>query len=72
VKFKLDENVWRRGLELLKAPGHDVMTVWDQGLRGVTDEELFQICAAEGRVLVTLDRDFGQITRFPPETRVLE
>jgi predicted nuclease of predicted toxin-antitoxin system len=43
------------------------MTVWDQGLRGVTDEELFQICAAEGRVLVTLDRDFGQITRFPPE-----
>jgi predicted nuclease of predicted toxin-antitoxin system len=43
------------------------MTVWDQGLRGVTDEELFQISAAEGRVLVTLDRDFGQITRFPPE-----
>jgi predicted nuclease of predicted toxin-antitoxin system len=67
VKFKLDENVGRRGLELLKASGHDVMTVWDQGLRGVTDEELFQICATEGRVLVTLDRDFGQITRFPPE-----
>jgi len=67
VKFKLDENIGRRGLELLKASGHDVMTVWDQGLRGVTDEELFQICAAEGRVLVTLDRDFGQITRFPPE-----
>ena len=67
MKFKLDENVGRRGLEFLKASGHDVMTVWDQGLRGVTDEELFQICAAEGRVLVTLDRDFGQITRFPPE-----
>jgi predicted nuclease of predicted toxin-antitoxin system len=67
VKFKLDENIGRRGVELLKASGHDVMTVWDQGLRGITDEELFQICAAEGRVLVTLDRDFGQITRFPPE-----
>jgi predicted nuclease of predicted toxin-antitoxin system len=67
VKFKLDENIGRRGLELLRASGHDVMTVWDQGLRGVTDEELFQICAAEGRALVTLDRDFGQITRFPPE-----
>ena len=67
MKFKLDENVGRRGLEFLKASGHDVMTVWDQGLRGVTDEEVFQICAAEGRVLVTLDRDFGQITRFPPE-----
>jgi len=31
VKIKLDENIGRRGLELLKASGHDVMTVWDQG-----------------------------------------
>jgi predicted nuclease of predicted toxin-antitoxin system len=67
VKFKLDENIGRRGLELLKASGHDVMTVWDQGLRGVTDQKLFEICSAEGRALVTLDRDFGQILRFPPE-----
>ena len=67
MRFKLDENIGRRGLELLKACGHDVMTVSDQGLRGVTDEELFQICAAEGRVLIALDRDFGQVTRFPPD-----
>lgn len=32
MKFKLDENIGRRGLELLKASGHDVMTVRDQGL----------------------------------------
>jgi predicted nuclease of predicted toxin-antitoxin system len=67
VKIKLDENIGRRGLELLKACGHDVMTVWDQGLRGVTDEALFKICSAEGRALITLDRDFGQVPRFPPE-----
>jgi predicted nuclease of predicted toxin-antitoxin system len=67
VKLKLDENIGRRGLELLKASGHDVMTVWDEGLRGITDEELFEICSAEGRALITLDRDFGQVTRFPPE-----
>jgi predicted nuclease of predicted toxin-antitoxin system len=67
VKFKLDENIGRRGLELLRASGHDVMTVWDQGLRGVTDQKLFEICSAEGRTLVTLDRDFGQVPRFPPE-----
>jgi predicted nuclease of predicted toxin-antitoxin system len=53
--------------KLLKASGHDVMTVWDQGLRGVADEELFEVCAAEERALITLDRDFGQVTRFPPE-----
>jgi predicted nuclease of predicted toxin-antitoxin system len=67
VKFKLDENIGRRGLELLKASGHNVMTVWDQDLHGVTDEELFEVCAAEGRALITLDRDFGQVIRFLPE-----
>jgi predicted nuclease of predicted toxin-antitoxin system len=67
VKFKLDENIGRRGLELLRASGHDVVTVWDQGLHGVTDEQLFKICSTEGRALVTLDRDFGQVPRFPPE-----
>jgi predicted nuclease of predicted toxin-antitoxin system len=67
VKFKLDENIGRRGLELLRASGHDVATVWDQALHGVTDERLFEICSTEGRTLVTLDRDFGQVPRFPPE-----
>jgi predicted nuclease of predicted toxin-antitoxin system len=67
VKIKLDENIGRRGLELLKASGHDVMTVWDQGLHGVSDEKLFEICAVEGRALITLDHDFGQVLRFPPE-----
>ena len=67
MKFKLDENIGRRGSELLKACGHDVMTVWDQGLHGVADEELFEVCSAERRALITLDRDFGQVTRFPPE-----
>jgi predicted nuclease of predicted toxin-antitoxin system len=59
VKIKLDENIGRRGVELLTASGHDVMTVWDQGLHGVSDEKLFEICVAEGRTLITLDHDFG-------------
>jgi predicted nuclease of predicted toxin-antitoxin system len=67
LKIKLDENVGRRGLELLKAAGHDVMTVREQNLGGSTDEALFDVCASEGRTLVTLDHDFGQVTRFPPE-----
>jgi len=67
VKFKLDENIGRRGLDLIRASGHDVMTVRDQGLQGVADEELFEVCTAEGRALITLDRDFGQVLRFPPQ-----
>ncbi len=67
MKFKLDENIGLRGLAFLEAHGHDVMTVRDQGLEGVADEELFEICSAEDRALVTLDHDFGHVLRFPPE-----
>jgi predicted nuclease of predicted toxin-antitoxin system len=66
VNFKLDENIGTRGLALLIAAGHDVMTVRDQNLGGCTDETLFDICAKEGRALLTLDHDFGQVLRFPP------
>lgn len=66
MKIKLDENIGKRGLELLRQAGHDVSTVYQQGLSGVADEPIFHICADEGRVLITLDRDFGEVLRFPP------
>jgi hypothetical protein len=34
--------------------------------RRAADEILFEVCANEGRVLITLDHDFGQVLRFPP------
>ncbi len=67
MKIKLDENIGRRGADLLKAAGHDVMTVREQNLQGAADENLFGVCAEEARVLITLDHDFGQVLRFPPE-----
>ena len=66
MKFKLDENLGRRGAELLQAAGHDVATVYDQGMSGATDEALFAACRDEGRALITLDHDFGQVLRFDP------
>jgi hypothetical protein len=57
----------RRGIEMLRLAGHDVMTVRDQNLQGIIDETLFDVCAGEDRVLITLDHDFGQVLRFPPE-----
>jgi predicted nuclease of predicted toxin-antitoxin system len=67
VRIKLCENIGRRGADLLKASGHDVMTVRDQNLGGIGDQALFEGCGREQRVLITLNRDFGQILRFPPE-----
>jgi hypothetical protein len=66
VEIKLDENIGRRGLEILTEAGHDVLTVRDQRLQGASDETLFDVYGNESRVLITLDRDFGQTLRFPP------
>ncbi|HUB48766.1 MAG TPA: DUF5615 family PIN-like protein [Acetobacteraceae bacterium] len=67
MKFKLDENLGTHGASLLTAAGHDVATVRSEGLGGATDDVLFTICQQEGRALITLDHDFGQVLRFPPE-----
>ena len=67
MRIKLDENIGNRGVELLRLAGYDVMTVRDQNLQGARDEALFYVCAGEDRILITLDHDFGQVLRFPPE-----
>jgi predicted nuclease of predicted toxin-antitoxin system len=66
VRIKVDENVGKSGVDLLRQAGHDVMTVREQGLAGRIDEVVFQACSSESRTLITLDRDFGQVPRFPP------
>ncbi len=68
MKIKLDENLGLLGKSLLEADGHDVMTIADQQLSGAPDERVHVVCRDEGRMLVTLDHDFGQTLRFPPET----
>ena len=67
MKCKLDENLGDLGRELLAAAGHDVSTVGMQGMSGSGDAALYEACRVEGRILITLDRDFGEVLRFPPE-----
>lgn len=67
MKFKLDENIGRRGAAFLESAGHDVETVQQEGLGGEDDERLFHAAIVEQRALITLDHDFGLVLRFPPE-----
>lgn len=66
MKFKLDENLGRRGKELLSAFGHEVATVYEQDLTKSADTDLITACHKERRCLVTLDLDFGNPLRFNP------
>jgi len=67
MRIKLDENVDTRLATFLKRAGHDTNTVQEQGLCGTEDKALYEACKEEGRILVSLDLDFSNIIRFPPE-----
>jgi predicted nuclease of predicted toxin-antitoxin system len=67
MRFKVDENLHPDAADLLRSAGHDAMTVYDQGLRGHTDEDIATICQREQRAIVTLDLDFSNIRQYPPE-----
>ncbi|HVS69690.1 MAG TPA: DUF5615 family PIN-like protein [Phycisphaerae bacterium] len=72
MKLKLDENLGTRCQELLRAAGHDVMTVADQQMTSVSDSVLIAACATEGRALVTLDLDFSNpLLSHPTNTLAL-
>lgn len=66
MKIKLDENLGPTIARIFHETGHDVCLVREQGLGGRDDSVLIEVCRAEGRCLVTLDLDFGQILSFPP------
>ncbi len=67
MRIKLDENVDERLAVLLRDAGHDANTIREQGLHGTEDKALYEICKREDRLMVTLDLDYSNIIRFPPE-----
>lgn len=66
MKFKIDENLPVEFADVLHASGHDAMTVLEQEMGGIPDVDLFGVCQAEERVLMTLDLDFADIRLYPP------
>jgi predicted nuclease of predicted toxin-antitoxin system len=67
MKFKLDENFGTRTQHLFQQAGHEVETVRQESLQGAPDEEIYAACCDEQRCLITLDLDFANVTRFPPQ-----
>lgn len=67
MRFKVDENLPTDAAELLRAAGHDCHSVYDEDLGGAPDPRVADACRIEGRVLVTLDRDFADLRAYPPD-----
>jgi predicted nuclease of predicted toxin-antitoxin system len=60
MKLLLDTCVWGGALTEIEAAGHDVIWAgnWDAD---PGDQEILSRAQNEGRVLVTLDKDFGEL-----------
>ena len=66
MKVKLDENLPVSAASIFAEAGHDVDTVEDEGLAGCDDPTVARAATDEQRLVVTLDRGFGDVQRYPP------
>ena len=66
MRLKTDENLHPEVAAFLRGRGHDALTVWDEDMRGRSDDEIISVCKNENRGLLTFDLDFADIRHYPP------
>ena len=67
MKFLAYENIARSTVSFLRALGHDVKDTKEERWFGYPDEKLARLAKREKRILLTLDKDFGNVLLFPPK-----
>jgi predicted nuclease of predicted toxin-antitoxin system len=66
VKLLPDENLSPQQAAIFRELGHDAIAITEAGLSGEPDEKVRAFAIESGRILLTLDADFGNILRVPP------
>lgn len=61
MKFLADQDVYATTVRRLRKAEHDVETASEQGLASANDERLLEVALEKERILVTRDRDFGEL-----------
>ena len=59
MRFLVDECAGPSLARWLREQGHDVFSVFDQA-RGINDDEVLQMSLENERILITVDKDFGE------------
>ena len=60
MKFLIDESVEKPIVDWLRNQKYDVMYVAESS-SGITDEEVIKLANCESRILITNDKDFGEL-----------
>jgi predicted nuclease of predicted toxin-antitoxin system len=59
-RFLADENIPRKVVDLISEKGYDVLWIKKIAPRG-SDDCILSMAEADGRIILTFDRDFGQL-----------
>lgn len=66
MNFLLDENISPHTAFYLEKLGHKAIHLGDVNLKGATDEKVIEYAKKNTLILITIDRDFGNILDYPP------
>jgi uncharacterized protein with PIN domain len=71
MKLLLDENAPRTIVEVMRNCGYDLLWIREH-CRGMADEEIVRLSISENRVILTFDKDFGELIYRKPLASVSE
>lgn len=68
MRVKVDEDLPRAAVQMLRDRGYEAVSVIEQGMGGWKDPALWQAVQAEQQFLVTADKGFADIRLYAPGT----
>lgn len=66
MKLLIDHCVSKRTSDFLISLGHEVTSLKELGHEALDDPEVLELAIARDEILVTEDRGFGNVIKYPP------
>ncbi|HHT9134872.1 MAG TPA: DUF5615 family PIN-like protein [Candidatus Avalokitesvara rifleensis] len=61
MRYIANENIPLESISALKSKGIDIISLKDVTSSGAKDEEVLNICGRKRAILITFDKDFGEL-----------